>query len=181
MTRYCRKAAQHYTLVSFDGSLKGGGATLQIGVQNLGSAADTPILAYVTTRWRDSDLALLEVARDDPAGQAKFEAYTLALALNTWQQLLQTAQGRLAIRGDALGILHDVLKLRAREPKLNALAHQMAYILAPIGLDVRLAHVWTERNTICDNLSRCTTAAELEMPQLSKATRMRMRRFQLLM
>ena len=77
------------------------------------------------------DLALLEVARDDPAGQAKFEAYTLALALNTWQRLLQTAQGRLAIRGDALGILHDVLKLKAREPKLNALAHQIAYILAP--------------------------------------------------
>ena len=80
-----------------------------------------------------------------------------------------------------MGILHDVLKLRAREPKLNALAHPMAYILAPIGLDVRLAHVWTEHNTICDSLSRCTTATELAVPQLSEATHMRMRRFQLLM
>ena len=133
------------------------------------------------TQWRVSDLELLGAARDDQAAQAKFEAYTLALALNTWKRLLHTAQGKLAIRGDALGILHDVLKLKARVPIPNALAHQMAYILAPIGLDVRLAHVWTERNTICDKLSRCTNANELEAPQLSEATRMRMHRFQLLM
>ena len=168
-------------LVSFDGSLQGGGATLQIGVKSLDTAASIPILAYVRTQWLDSDLDLLGVERGDPAGQAKFEAYTLALALNTWQRLLQTAQGRLAIRGDALGILHDVLKLKAREPKLNALAHQMAYILAPVGLDVRLAHVWTEHKTVCDTLSRCTAASELDLPQLSEATRMRVRRFQLLM
>ena len=45
VTRYCRRAAQHYTLVSFDGSLKGGEATLQTGVKSLDAAASTPIFS----------------------------------------------------------------------------------------------------------------------------------------
>ena len=82
------------------------------------------------------------------------EAYTLLLAINTWQELILSSQGRLAVRGDALGVLQDVLKMRARDPVLNDVTSEIALILAPQGGDIRAAHVWSERNETCDILSR---------------------------
>ena len=38
--------------------------------------------------------------------------------------------------------------------RLNAMAADMALLLAPLSLDVRAAHVWTQRNCVCDALSR---------------------------
>ena len=100
------------------------------------------------------DLLMIEVNQGDPAGQARVEALTLAVALRTWSNILSNSQGLLAVRGDALGVLHDVMKLRARDPILNSLAHTMALTVAPLGCDLRAAHVWSERNVICDQLSR---------------------------
>ena len=51
-------------------------------------------------------------------------------------------------------MLHDVVKFRARGPILNESIGEAALHLAPLGLDVRAAHVWTPRNKICDVLSR---------------------------
>ena len=39
--RRCRKRAAYYTLVAFDGSLTGGGATLQVGLQDIQQAAQS--------------------------------------------------------------------------------------------------------------------------------------------
>ena len=64
------------------------------------------------------------------------------------------SQGRFAVRGDALGVPHDVVKMRAREPILNVIAGEIAVILAPRGGDLRAAHLWSEQNEICDQLSR---------------------------
>ena len=63
-------------------------------------------------------------------------------------------QGRIAILGDALGILYDVVKFRARDTVLNNIAGEIALILAPTGNDLRAAHLWTQRNVVCDGLSR---------------------------
>ena len=94
-----------------------------------------------------------------------------------------SSQGTLAVLGDALGVLYDVAKLRAKEPILNALAAEMALILAPIGMDIRAAHVWTQRNRICDTLSRLQQGSGpsrltsgpqnvlRELPELSEAHR----------
>ena len=50
-----------------------------------------------------------KIEKGDPAGQARVEALMLAIALRTWKDLLLTTQGALAVRGDALGILMDVV------------------------------------------------------------------------
>ena len=44
-------------------------------------------------------------------------------------------------------------KVRWR-PNDNAIAGELAYLIAPLGLDLRAAHIWSERNEICDHLSR---------------------------
>ena len=76
----------------------------------------------------------------------------------------------MAIVGDALGVLHDVVKFRAREPILNEIIGEAALQLAPLGLDVRAAHVWTQRNKICDVLGRMREKASLP-EQLQGATK----------
>ena len=179
--RRCRPRATYFSLITFDGSLTGGGATLQVGLTKLEEAESAPIVSYWHDRWSESEFQLLDVVPGDPGGQAKLEAYTLLGSLATWKSTLADSQGTLSVLGDALGVLYDVTKLRAKEPVLNAIAAEMALVLAPIGMDVRAAHVWTQRNRICDALSRLregTGPSHLtsgprdslpEIPELSKA------------
>ena len=115
--------------------------------------------AYTSTTWSDADLELLQIQRGNPQGQARVEAYTLLIAINTWKKVLVEAQGRLAIRGDALGVLQGVVKMRARDPILNDITSEIALILALQGGDLRAAHVWSEENEICDQPSRLKPSA----------------------
>ena len=112
------------------------------------------VIAYVHVQWNDEDLKLLQVRRGDPQGQARVEACTLLIALSTWRQILFRAQGLLAVRGHALGVLQDVIKLKARDPILNDITGENALVLAPQGGDIRAAHVWSEKKETCDRLSR---------------------------
>ena len=73
-----------------------------------------------------------------------------------WHKIITEAQGRLAVVGDALGVLHDAMTLRAKDAVLNELMGDIALILAPTGQSLQGAHVWSERNTVCDALSRMT-------------------------
>ena len=47
-----------------------------------------------------------------------------------WHKIITEAQGRLAVVGDALGVLHDAMKLRAKDAVLNELMGDIAFILA---------------------------------------------------
>ena len=58
------------------------------------------------------------------------------------------------MRGHALGVLFDVMRFRAKDPILNDLSGAMALLVAPFGADLRVAHIWSEKNSVCDRLSR---------------------------
>ena len=134
---------------------------------------NSAVISYSATSWADEDLAMIQVARGDPVGQARVEALTLAIALKTWSTILAQSQGQLVVRGDALGVLHDVIKMNATDSVLNCLAHEMAFIIAPLGTDLRAAHIWSERNVVCDRLSREGLKGVRGTPQLSGARAMK--------
>ena len=69
---------------------------------------------------------------------------------------MRSSNGSLAVIGDALGVLHDAQKFRAADPILNNVMAEIALLLAPMGRDVQAIHLWTQRNTTCDMLSRLT-------------------------
>ena len=92
--------------------------------------------------------------RGDPAGQARVEAYALLISVFLWQRTLRESQGALAIMGDALGVLHDARRFRAKDKVLNLIMAELALIIAPMGQELRTAHLWTQRNSTCDLLSR---------------------------
>ena len=64
---------------------------------------------------------------------------------------------------------------KARDPVLNAIAGELAYLVAPLGLDIRAAHVWSERNEICDKLSRMAEGETCDQPELRHAMRVKRR------
>ena len=100
----------------------------------------------------------------------------LVVALSTWRQILFRAQGRLAVKGDALNVLQDVIKLKARDPILNDITGENALVLAPQGGDIRAAHVWPEKNETCDMLSRLKPGAKIPLRGLEDATQCTPRR-----
>ena len=148
---------------------------MQIGLTSLNDAEQALVVSYWHDQWSLEEFQLLDITLGDPGGQARLEAYTLLGALATWQSTLAQTQGTLAALGDALGILYDVTKLKAKEPVLNAIAAEMALLLAPIGMDIRAAHLWTQRNRVCDELSRLRRGQRPELQVLSSAHCMKRR------
>ena len=129
---------------------------MQTAVYDLHKATSQPFMTYWQGEWSAADLSTVQVQSGDPAGQARLEAFTLLVSIFLWRQIFSEAQGRLAIVGDALGMLHDALKLRAKDPVLNSIMCELALVLAPTGQSIQGAHIWSERNSICDELSRMT-------------------------
>ncbi len=172
--RRCRLQPAYYTVITFDGSLSGGGAVLQTGVRDIHRATEAPIITYWTEAWQREDFELMQVAQGDSAGQARWEAFTLLQCVASWRELLTTAQGRLVILGDALGVLCDAVKFRAKDAKLNEVMAELALLVAPMGHELEAAHIWSERNSTCDALSRLTAGGQLpERLQSVRRTRRR--------
>ena len=154
LARRCRDRAPYFTVIRFDGSLTGGGATLHCGVRDLKNITDNPPVTHWHGIWSDSELQQLQVKRGDPAGQARLEGLAMYLSFVLWRKIIAEAHGRLAVVGDALGVLHDALEFRAKDAVLNELMGDVALAIAPTGQSLQGAHVWSERNATCDALSR---------------------------
>ena len=146
---------------------------MQTAVYDLHKATSQPFMTYWQGEWSAADLSTVQVQSGDPAGQARLEAFTLLVSIFLWRQIFSEAQGRLAIVGDALGMLHDALKLRAKDPVLNSIMCELALVLAPAGQCIQGAHIWSERNSTCDEPSRMTEGA---LPSQSLALTRRTRR-----
>ena len=171
--RHCRRPPAYFSLITFDASLTGGGATLQVGLNSLDQATTKPVVAYWHDSWTESDFKTVQVRPQDPGGQASLEALTLLISVATWIDVLKTSQGAVNVLGDALGILHNAMRFKAKHPVLNAVAGELATLVAPLGLDIRAAHIWSERNTICDELSRLQQGAPAQHPALCAACRVK--------
>ena len=62
--------------------------------------------------------------------------------------------GPITAVGDAEGIIYDLVQMRAKSNKINNIAKEMALHLAPLGRELSGIHVWGERNSLADKLSR---------------------------
>ena len=172
LERRCRERATHYLLNTFDGSLTGGGATLQAGVTQFNSAHQKPFIAYWAATWSDEDLARVQAKRGDPAGQARLEALALLQSVHAWREIIKAAHGRLTVMGDALGVLHDARRFKAHDKVLNETMAEVALLLAPMRQDIRAIHLWTQRNSTCNLLSRLANGQTVP-PELSQTPRTR--------
>ena len=146
--------SKYSLLITLDGSLTGGGATLQAGMTRFSDAHLQKFVSYWSGEWFNEELRQVQVERGDPAGQARLEALTLLHSVRTWKDILRETAGSVAVMGDALGVLHDACKFRAKDAVCNSIMAELALILAPMGYDLGAVHLWTQRNSTCDDLSR---------------------------
>ena len=169
LERRCRRNGAYTTVITSDGSLTGGGGTLQVGVRDRSEITSEPIAAYWADRWGTADFEMMRVKPGYPDVQARCEALTLLICIKTWEPLLTSTQGPLTSVGGAMGVLQDAIRYRSREPIFNGMMGEIALLLAPSVADIRAAHIWSERNTICNALRRIRMESNVKLPALSHA------------
>lgn len=90
----------------------------------------------------------------DPAGQARWEAFTSLASMSLWRSLWCPRHRQITILGDALGIMEGAAKFRSKDPKINSIFAELALLVAPTGDTLSQIHLWSERNSLADALSR---------------------------
>jgi hypothetical protein len=133
----------------FDASLWGGGGALWPG-EKARMAGDPPA-QYWHLKWTRVHEVLASAAIGEPGSQATWEAFTMLLCVKIW---VDHTLGPITAVGDAEGIIYDLVQMRAKSTKINNIAKEMALHLAPLGRELSGIHVWGERNSLADKLSR---------------------------
>ena len=123
-------------------------------------AANTRAKNYMEIQWNKEHEQLINGKTGVPDFQASWEALMYVIALKTW--IGPRTRGKVTIIGDASGVLHDLIKMKARSRTVNALVQEAAMHLAPLGLDLAGIHVWAELNTAADELSRAAPGTEAD-------------------
>ena len=131
-----------------------------------------PVSFHWSTVWSADDESLIGAKIGDCASQARWEAYALLRAVRVWKPILQVANSQLAFCGDALGVLHDAISFKARDPMLNKIMAELALQVAPLGFVITAIHTWSKSNATCDALSREHGAAD-QLPTLAGSRRSR--------
>ena len=137
--------------LTFDASLTGGGATLRIGDKHW----------YMACSWTKEDWRALGVVKKEPKDQPLWEAYMLLVAISEWAHLLDDNIGKLNIRGDAKGVLQATMKGRGKMPMLNEIVAETQLALATTRFNLVALHIWSEKNDVCDRLSRLDEGVRL--------------------
>jgi hypothetical protein len=134
--------------IEVDASPKGGGAVLWA---NQGCREDRPPDEYFSVTWTPEHAKLIRGVIGDPGSQAVWEAFAFLLAVKLW---VNQISGPIVVAGDAEGMLCDLIQLRGKSQAINEIAKEIALHLAPQGRDLAGLHLWGERNTTADHLSR---------------------------
>ena len=75
-------------------------------------------------------------------------------AIFMWETLLFGPQIELLIVGDPLGVLDGAGKFRSKDPVINEMFMELAFIFGRRGATLELVHIWSGDNVLADELSR---------------------------
>jgi hypothetical protein len=129
------------------------------------------VVAYFADIIQDDDLVRFRAKRGDSAFMTIWEAVAMLVAVRSWLPTLPHMA--LQVRGDSMGALLTALKLKARDPHLNAVAREIALDSADNLYQIQvLRHVPGVANIIPDALSRLSCPSPKALPrEVAAATR----------
>ena len=116
---------------------------------------------FFSVAWGPAEEVLLEAPIGDSSGQARWEAYTVLLAVSTWRRLFANPVNRVILVGDAEGVLHGAVTLHSKDPVINKVFGEVALLIGPSGGCLKAVHYWSEDNEVADALSRSSQGAPL--------------------
>ena len=114
---------------------------------------------YGVFTWTPADEAAIGAQIGSAASQAVWEAYAFLIALRL--SLGPSSCGRVAVFGDAEGIMKSMITFSSRSPQVNAIAREAALMVAPLGIELAAFHIWSEENDWADALSRVAEGATI--------------------
>ena len=82
-------------------------------------------------------------------------------AIFMWEALVFGPDVELLIVGDPLGVLDGAGKFRSKDPTINELFMELAFIYGRHGCTVEAVHLWSADNHLADDLSRGLTPPSL--------------------
>ena len=146
-------------VIAVDASPWGGGAVLWM--LPAGDLPDSkhlqesiPARRFTYKAWTKFEEKLLGAIIGDPAGQARWEAFTVLASMCLWRSWWSPRHRQVTVLGDALGIMEGAAKFRSKDAKINAIFAELALLVAPTGTTLSQIHIWSERNSLADALSR---------------------------
>ena len=115
--------------------------------------------SYIIIEWDKKHEHLINGEIGKPDHQASWEALMYVIAIKTWVD--KQTVGKITMIGDASGVIFDLIAMKAKSDVVNNLLKEAAMHLAPLGLDLFGVHIWAERNTAADQLSRASREGRL--------------------
>ena len=119
---------------------------------------------------------MFEMARGSADGQQIWEALAMLVALKLWVKDLVLQRISLQVRGDNVGALVLLIKMRPRTSQLAIIARELALCLANSSFPPRVVHTPGIAHKVADLLSRVHQHAAIDTaawshPALSESVR----------
>jgi hypothetical protein len=113
------------------------------------------IIAVYASAITEADEKRFRAKIGEAAGQTRWEALALLVAIVLWGTLAANHQARLRVRGDNTGALRLAVKLASSDPIMNGIGAELATRLDIFDVDEVIAeHVPGRFNKLADWLSR---------------------------
>jgi hypothetical protein len=117
-------------------------------------AQDGTILEHFSCPITDDDRRIYGISSNDSKGQQLWESLAVLVALRLWQQRWSQHRLNISVRGDNVGSLTLLLKMRPHSSKHAIIAREMALIVIESPFFPQVVHTPGIAHVVADLLSR---------------------------
>ena len=117
-------------------------------------AVEGTFTKYFYDKVTDADLAVFGIERGSCNGQQTLEGLAVLVALRTWSDIHDSKFFRLQVRGDNIGALSLLLRMRPSSPQQAIIARELAPVVVNYSFPPTVLHTPGLAHIIADGLSR---------------------------
>ena len=130
---------------------------------------------YYHSPVSDDDLAIFGIKRGSCEGQQLLEGLAILVALRIWDEEIRTRRVSIKVRGDNIGALTLLVKMRPHSPQQAIIARELALLTAHSAFPPDVEHTPGVAHIVADGLSRLDDPSHqgkgiLDHPALLNAT-----------
>jgi hypothetical protein len=136
---------------------------------------DGVIVKHFSCPVQDEDVEIFGVQRGSHVGQQIWESLAILVGLRLWLPLWSNQRVCLRVRGDNVGALMLLIKMRPRTPSHAIIAREIALLTIEMPFQPDVEHTPGVAHVVADGLSRCfnTLGAETLYQHAALATSVR--------
>jgi hypothetical protein len=117
------------------------------------------VIKYFSVPISSEDESILSTPRGSSEGQQVWESLVVLIAVRLWLEYIQAHRVSLQVRGDNVGALMLLIKMRPRTPTLAIIARELALSLAFMAFPPKVMHTPGIAHKLADHLSRTYSAS----------------------